>query len=184
MFSGLLQRCPSPPVRNFITFGSPHQGVFGVPECKSTTGSPVLCELVRRLLSEGAYIPWIQGTPTLLQPGLSRLVRPHHACPVLAQPPQQPGVPGGIPLPRRHQQREAGEELGVQGEPREAGELCDGQVAAGHHHHSWSFRTVRVLPAGPGERVEVSQVLLLSPWRTSSHRTSSLWLSTLRTGWV
>ena len=61
LFRGLLQRCPSPPVRNFITFGSPHQGVFGVPECKSTTGSPFLCELVRRLLSEGAYIPWIQG---------------------------------------------------------------------------------------------------------------------------
>ena len=61
LFRGLLQRCPAPPVKNFITFGSPHQGVFGVPECKSTTGSAFLCELVRRLLSEGAYIPWIQG---------------------------------------------------------------------------------------------------------------------------
>jgi len=67
MFRGLLQRCPSPPVRNFITFGSPHQGVFGVPECKSTTGSPALCELVRRLLSEGAYIPWIQDLITPAQ---------------------------------------------------------------------------------------------------------------------
>merc|ERR1712154_27269 len=67
MFRGLLQRCPSPPVRNFITFGSPHQGVFGVPTCKSTTGSAFPCELVRRLLSEGAYIPWIQDLITPAQ---------------------------------------------------------------------------------------------------------------------
>jgi len=67
LFRGLLQRCPSPPVRNFITFGSPHQGVFGVPTCKSTTGSAFLCELVRRLLSEGAYIPWIQDLITPAQ---------------------------------------------------------------------------------------------------------------------
>ena len=47
-----------------MTFGSPHQGVFGVPSCQSFIGDPVLgpalCELVRRLLNEGAYIPWIQ----------------------------------------------------------------------------------------------------------------------------
>ena len=50
--------------RNFVTFGSPHQGVFGVPSCQAFIGDPVLgpalCELVRRLLNEGAYIPWIQ----------------------------------------------------------------------------------------------------------------------------
>jgi len=67
LFRGLLQRCPTPPVKNFITFGSPHQGVFGVPECKTTTGSAFLCELVRRLLSEGAYIPWIQDLITPAQ---------------------------------------------------------------------------------------------------------------------
>jgi len=60
MMRGVAQRCPNPPMRNFITFGSPHQGVFGVPECEATVGSYELCELVRRLLSEGAYIPWIQ----------------------------------------------------------------------------------------------------------------------------
>ena len=49
-----------------MTFGSPHQGVFGVPECQAWVGDPVLgpalCELVRRLLNMGAYIPWIQVT--------------------------------------------------------------------------------------------------------------------------
>ena len=52
--------------RNLVTFGSPHQGVFGVPECQAWVGDPVLgpalCELVRRLLNMGAYIPWIQVT--------------------------------------------------------------------------------------------------------------------------
>ena len=55
---------PITPLRNFVTFGSPHQGVFGVPSCQAFIGDPVLgpalCELVRRLLNEGAYIPWIQ----------------------------------------------------------------------------------------------------------------------------
>ena len=56
---------PSPHLpRNLVTFGSPHQGVFGVPECQAWVGDPVLgpalCELVRRLLNMGAYIPWIQ----------------------------------------------------------------------------------------------------------------------------
>lgn len=61
MMRGVAQRCPNPPMKNLITFGSPHQGVFGVPSCEASVGSYELCELVRRLLSEGAYIPWIQG---------------------------------------------------------------------------------------------------------------------------
>lgn len=60
MMRGVAQRCPNPPMKNFITFGSPHQGVFGVPSCEASLGSYELCELVRRLLSEGAYLPWIQ----------------------------------------------------------------------------------------------------------------------------
>ena len=43
-FMGLL----SYTTRTMVTFGSPHQGVFGVPECSETTGSQELCELVRR----------------------------------------------------------------------------------------------------------------------------------------
>merc|ERR1712083_112339 len=35
---GLVQRCPLP-VKNLITFGSPHQGVFGIPDCAHVTGS-------------------------------------------------------------------------------------------------------------------------------------------------
>jgi len=59
LIRGLVQRCPLP-VRNLITFGSPHQGVYGIPECTDATGSEALCELVRELLSAGAYTPWVQ----------------------------------------------------------------------------------------------------------------------------
>jgi len=59
LIRGLVQRCPVP-VHNLITFGAPHQGVFGVPECLEATGFYELCEMARQLLSAGAYVPWIQ----------------------------------------------------------------------------------------------------------------------------
>lgn len=63
--------------RNLLTFGSPHQGVFGIPECEAEVricflifcsrinvehqvGNALLCELARQLISLGAYEPWIQ----------------------------------------------------------------------------------------------------------------------------
>ncbi|XP_053628448.2 palmitoyl-protein thioesterase 1 isoform X1 [Cherax quadricarinatus] len=49
----VAERCPEPAVRNLITFGSQHQGVFGLPYCSS---DDLLCEEVRRLLNMGAYI--------------------------------------------------------------------------------------------------------------------------------
>ena len=49
---GLAERCPVP-MKTLITFGSPHQGQFGVPDCRETTHSPLLCELVRQLISQG-----------------------------------------------------------------------------------------------------------------------------------
>merc|ERR1712110_356596 len=59
LIRGLVQRCPLP-VKNLITFGSPHQGVFGIPDCTHVTGSFELCELVNEILSAGAYEPWVQ----------------------------------------------------------------------------------------------------------------------------
>merc|ERR1711892_376346 len=59
LIRGLVQRCPVP-VKNLITFGAPHQGVYGVPSCEIATGSYELCVLVREILSAGAYEPWIQ----------------------------------------------------------------------------------------------------------------------------
>ena len=59
LIRGLVQRCPVP-VKNLITFGAPHQGVYGVPDCEIATGSYELCVLVREILSAGAYEPWVQ----------------------------------------------------------------------------------------------------------------------------
>jgi len=66
LIRALVQRCPIP-VRTLITFGSPHQGVFGVPDCRAATGMEDLCELVRQLLSAAAYEPWLQNLITPAQ---------------------------------------------------------------------------------------------------------------------
>ncbi|XP_043206179.1 palmitoyl-protein thioesterase 1-like [Amphibalanus amphitrite] len=54
----VAQRCPSPPMKNLITFGGQHQGVFGLPNCLGTEG---VCEIVRELLDYGAYESFVQS---------------------------------------------------------------------------------------------------------------------------
>ena len=54
-------------MKTLITFGSPHQGVFGVPGCNETTDSFLLCEMVRQLISAGAYEDWIQDLVAVAQ---------------------------------------------------------------------------------------------------------------------
>jgi len=53
----VAQRCPSPPMKNLITFGGQHQGVFGLPHCLGTEG---VCEIVREMLDIGAYNSVVQ----------------------------------------------------------------------------------------------------------------------------
>ena len=57
---GIAELCPEPPIRNLITIGSPHQGIFGLPRCHNTDVFDE-CTVMRDILSKGAYIPWIQG---------------------------------------------------------------------------------------------------------------------------
>lgn len=51
----LIQRCPfrehNIRVKNFVSLGGQHQGVFGLPKC----GSPMFCDYIRYMLTEGAY---------------------------------------------------------------------------------------------------------------------------------
>lgn len=49
----IAERCPQPAMRNLITFGGQHQGIFGLPNCPPDN---LLCEEMRRLLNLGAYI--------------------------------------------------------------------------------------------------------------------------------
>ena len=37
--------------------GGQHQGVFGIPDCP---GNVTLCEIMRRMLDLGAYLPVVQ----------------------------------------------------------------------------------------------------------------------------
>ncbi|GMR47125.1 hypothetical protein PMAYCL1PPCAC_17320 [Pristionchus mayeri] len=55
----VAQRCPNPPMKNLVTLGGQHQGVYGFPHC---AGDTPLCDEIRSLLDEGAYIDWIQNT--------------------------------------------------------------------------------------------------------------------------
>ncbi|KAF5294925.1 hypothetical protein FQR65_LT10637 [Abscondita terminalis] len=56
----LAQRCPEPKMKNFISLGGQHQGVYGFPNCGSLTIKA--CDYVRRLLNHGAYLSWVQRT--------------------------------------------------------------------------------------------------------------------------
>lgn len=54
----VAQRCPNPPMRNLISFGGQHQGVYGLPHCLYPKHK--WCDYVRKLLNTGAYWSWVQ----------------------------------------------------------------------------------------------------------------------------
>lgn len=54
----VAQRCPQPPLRNLISLGGQHQGVFGLPRCPGENST--LCEYARKLLNIGAYWDAVQ----------------------------------------------------------------------------------------------------------------------------
>ncbi|XP_045463585.1 palmitoyl-protein thioesterase 1 [Harmonia axyridis] len=55
---GLVQRCPEAKMKNLITLGGQHQGVYGLPNCGSLSSKT--CDYVRRLLNHAAYYGWVQ----------------------------------------------------------------------------------------------------------------------------
>lgn len=54
----IAQRCPSPPMRNLVSFGGQHQGVYGLPRCFGD--SSVICDYIRRMINLGAYLDYVQ----------------------------------------------------------------------------------------------------------------------------
>ncbi|XP_070508698.1 palmitoyl-protein thioesterase 1-like [Chironomus tepperi] len=56
----LVQRCPAAKVKNLITLGGQHQGVYGLPNCPSLTTKT--CEYLREILNFAAYAGWVQRT--------------------------------------------------------------------------------------------------------------------------
>ncbi|GAB1605322.1 palmitoyl-protein thioesterase 1-like [Argonauta hians] len=57
-FRAVAQRCPQPPIRNLISLGGQHQGVYGIPNCPGENYS--ICDMVRKLLNMGAYKSFVQ----------------------------------------------------------------------------------------------------------------------------
>ncbi|XP_059053967.1 palmitoyl-protein thioesterase 1 [Achroia grisella] len=57
---GVVQRCGHqlPPVKNLITLGGQHQGVYGLPHCGALQHET--CDYVRKLLNYAAYYSWVQ----------------------------------------------------------------------------------------------------------------------------
>jgi len=53
-----IQRYNKPRVSRLISFGGQHQGVFGFPRCPGENFT--LCDYARKLLTLGAYNPWVQ----------------------------------------------------------------------------------------------------------------------------
>merc|ERR1719384_2068651 len=53
------QRCPELGMKNLVTVGAQHQGVFGFPNCPGEIN--YFCDIVRDLLSYGAYTNFVQN---------------------------------------------------------------------------------------------------------------------------
>ena len=59
---GVAQKCPQG-MKNLITFGGQHQGIYGIPNCPvKDTSLKAICNYIRRLLNYEAYTSWIQDT--------------------------------------------------------------------------------------------------------------------------
>ncbi|KAJ3661455.1 hypothetical protein Zmor_005850 [Zophobas morio] len=54
----LVQRCKTVKIKNLISLGGQHQGVYGLPNCGSLSNS--ICDYIRRLLNHAAYFGWVQ----------------------------------------------------------------------------------------------------------------------------
>ncbi|KAI9540222.1 Palmitoyl-protein thioesterase 1 [Dissostichus eleginoides] len=54
----VAQRCPSPPMKNLISVGGQHQGVYGLPRCPGESSH--ICDMIRKALNSGAYSDLVQ----------------------------------------------------------------------------------------------------------------------------
>ncbi|KAI5621514.1 palmitoyl-protein thioesterase 1 isoform X1, partial [Silurus asotus] len=54
----VAQRCPNPPMKNLISVGGQHQGVYGLPRCPGESSH--ICDWIRKALDSGAYTNAVQ----------------------------------------------------------------------------------------------------------------------------
>lgn len=53
----LVQRCSAVSIKNLITLGGQHQGVYGLPKCGSLSNE--ICDYLRKLLNYAAYLRYL-----------------------------------------------------------------------------------------------------------------------------
>ena len=85
----VAQRCPQG-MKNLITFGGQHQGVYGLPKCGA---NHIICDYVRRLLNYGAYTSWVQDKLVQAQYWHDPLDNPEYQAKSLFLGKQKPSVP-------------------------------------------------------------------------------------------
>lgn len=66
-------------MKNLVTLGAQHQGVFGLPGCPGESSQ--LCEVVRQMLSYGAYTDIVQDILVQAQVPYIRQTSVHLALP-------------------------------------------------------------------------------------------------------
>ncbi|XP_030644780.1 palmitoyl-protein thioesterase 1 isoform X2 [Chanos chanos] len=54
----VAQRCPNPPMKNLISIGGQHQGVYGLPRCPGESSH--ICDWIRKKLNTEAYSDFVQ----------------------------------------------------------------------------------------------------------------------------
>lgn len=55
----VAQRCGNPTIKNLISLGGQHQGVYGLPNCGSMEHK--VCDYMRRMIHYGAYLSFVQN---------------------------------------------------------------------------------------------------------------------------
>jgi len=55
----VAQRCPDPPMKNLVTMGGQHQGVYGIPNCSGE--EHLSCDVIRKVVSGVVYDNVIQS---------------------------------------------------------------------------------------------------------------------------
>ncbi|OQR78176.1 palmitoyl-protein thioesterase 1-like, partial [Tropilaelaps mercedesae] len=66
LLRALIQKCPPSEVNNFVTLSSPHQGVYGIPNCEKIFPA-FMCKWLKQVLYPHGYQNWIQGIAAPIQ---------------------------------------------------------------------------------------------------------------------
>jgi len=56
----VAQRCPNPPMKNLVSVGGQHQGVYGIPQCDKIPMFGFLCNMGREAINAIIYSGFIQ----------------------------------------------------------------------------------------------------------------------------